>query len=64
VIGLRQAMQRVAKFRIEFQGARVFRDRFREFSFTKKVYARVVMVFRALRSLTIHAAILAPAMPC
>jgi hypothetical protein len=64
VIGLRQAMQRVAKFGIEFQRARVFRDCFREFSFAEEIYACVVVVFRALRSLTIHAAILAPVLPC
>jgi hypothetical protein len=64
VIGLRQAMQRVAKFRIEFQRARVFRDCFREFSFAEKIDARVVMVFRVLRSVTIHTAILAPVPPC
>ena len=64
VIGLRQAMQRVAKFGIEFQGARVFRDCFREFSFAEEINPRVIMVFRALRSLAIHAAILAPVLPC
>lgn len=64
VIGLRQAMQRVAKFRIEFQRTRVFRNRFREFSFAEEIDARVVMVFRVVRCIAIHAAILAPAPPC
>jgi hypothetical protein len=64
VIGLRQAMQRVAKFGIEFQSARVFRDCFREFSFAEGIYACVVMVFRALRCVVGHAVILAPGLPC
>jgi hypothetical protein len=61
---LRQAMERVAKFRIEFQGARVFRDCFREFSFAEKIYACVVVVFRAFGSLARHVVILAPTPPC
>ena len=64
VIGLRQAMQRVAKFRIEFQSARVFRDCFREFSFAEEINSRVVVVFRALRLLALHDVILAPVPPC
>jgi len=64
VIGLRQAMQRVAKFGIEFQRARVFRDCFREFSFAEEIYARVVMVFRALGGLAGHVVILTPGSPC
>jgi hypothetical protein len=64
VIGLRQAMQRVAKFRIEFQRARVFCDCFREFSFTEEIYACVVVVFRVLNGLAGHIVILAPGLPC
>ena len=64
VIGLRQAMQRVAKFGIEFQGARVFRDCFREFSFTEEIYACIVVVFRALGGFARHDLILAPGSPC
>jgi len=64
VIGLREAMQRVAKFRIEFEGARVFRDCFRELSFSEEIYARVVVVFRALGGLAGHVVILAPGLPC
>jgi hypothetical protein len=64
VIGLRQAMQRVAKFGIELQRARVLRDRVREFPFTEEIYARVVVVFRALRRLARHSVILTPVLPC
>jgi hypothetical protein len=64
VIGLRQAMQRVAKLGIEFEGARVFRDCFREFSFTEEIYARVVVVFCALGRVVGHAVILASGSPC
>ena len=64
VIGLRQAMQRVAQFRIQLQSARVFRDCFREFSFAEEIYARVVVVFRALHRLAGHDAILTPVLPC
>jgi hypothetical protein len=64
VIGLRQAMQCVAKFGIEFERARVFRDCFREFSFTERIYACVVMVFRAFGTLARHVVILAPVLPC
>jgi hypothetical protein len=64
VIGLRQAMQRVAKFGIEFEGARVFCDCFLEFSFAEEIYARVIVVFRVLGSLARHIVILAPVPPC
>ncbi len=64
VIGLRQAMQRVAKFRIKFQRACVFRNCFPELSFAEEIYARVVVVFRALTRLAVHDVILAPVPTC
>ena len=59
VIGLRQAMQRVAKLGMEFERTRVFRNGFRQFAFAEEIDSRVVMVFRGLIGRVAHARILA-----
>jgi hypothetical protein len=59
VIGLRQAMERVAKLRVNRQSLTVFRNRFRQFSVAEKVNSVVIMVFRGFRRRVTHAVILA-----
>ena len=58
VVGLRQAMQRVAKLGVEFERPHVFRDGLRQFSFAEEVNSGVVVIFRGAIRSAAHAVIL------
>lgn len=62
VIGLREAMERVAKFRVDRQSLIVLRNCFREFSFSEKIDALVVMIFGGFGFRVAHLDILASVM--
>ncbi len=61
VVGLREAMQRVAKFGIEFEGPRVFSNCVGHFSFAEQIDPSVVMIFSGFPRVFAHADILASA---
>jgi hypothetical protein len=58
VIGLRQAMQRVAQFGIQFERPRVFRNRFGKFALPEEINSIVIMVLGGLFRRVAHSAIL------